>query len=187
MINSRQNNIYSWIGFIFVPFVMFLYALKNFFNRNNQMLILAFSFLYGYSVFLTTGDITRYESTFYEVASYTWDDYYYLLTNFLSVEKDLYYTMNSAINKPDLYSLSLNFIITRFTENPRWFWAFVSIIYTYFIINFLNTLSKETIWIKYLYMQRVFFISIGFDRTILLWGHWCTLLASIIYFYNLCY
>ena len=157
---QSQNNVYSWIGFLFVPFLMFLYAIKNFFNKNSQLLILAFSFLYGYSVFLESGDITRYEITFYEVASYTWDDYYYLVTNFLSVEREIYYDLNAAISKPDLYSLSLNYIISRFTENPRWFWAFVSVIYTALTINFINTIAAETNWIKNLFSQRVFFIGL---------------------------
>jgi hypothetical protein len=160
MSTLNQNNIYSWIGFLFVPFAMFLYALKHFFNKNSQLLILAFSFLYGYSVFLESGDITRYETTFYDVASYTWGDYYYLLTNFMSLNKELYYTVNTAISKPDLYSLSLNFIITRFTDNPRWFWAFVSLIYTAFAINFINAIAAETNWIKNLFSQRMFFIGL---------------------------
>ena len=164
MINHKENIVYSWVAFILFPFAMFIYAIKNFNKRNSQNLILAFSFLFGYSVFLYSGDILRYESAFIEIFSYTWDDYFYLLkgTLTLSTEKDVNYSINALTRTPDIFGLSLSFIISRFTDNPRWFWAFLSLIYTFLILKFFDKIYYETYWVKNSLVQKTFLVGLAF-------------------------
>lgn len=163
MNRSYKNFEYSLALFVIWPFGMFIYALKNYFSKNNQLIILAFSFLYGYSVFFDSGgDILRYKETYEDVTSFKWNDYFYLLTNAWSPDKNTNYVLNAATNKPDVFALSLSFIISRFTDNPRWFWAFLSLIYTFLVLNFINTIRKETHWINNSFTQRIFFVGLVF-------------------------
>ena len=161
MISKSENNAASWILFFLFPFATFVYALKNFFNKNSQRLILAFSFLYGYSVFVTSGDIARYEQGFYDIVMLSWGDFEYLLTNFMNPMKRELYDSNVLSNKPDIFALITSFTVSRFTDNPRWFWAIISLINTFLIIKFTLTISREITWFKNLASQRIFFIGLA--------------------------
>lgn len=154
--NYKEKNFYSWVVFLIWPFFMFLYAFKDFFDKNSQKIFLTFSFLFGYSVVLTSGDMVRYERAFYEMRLLTWDQFFYLLTNFWTDKNNFYFEVNLAAAKPDVYALISTFIIGRFTENPRWFWAVISVIYTYLILNFINTIANETNIYKNSFIQKVF-------------------------------
>ncbi len=155
-----KNIVYRWFAFAVWPFGMFLYSLKNIFNKNNQHIILAFSFLYGYSVFLFSGDILGYEKSFHQMIDLNWNDYWYLVTTrFLS--KEVITSTESLIHtQPDYFALSLQFFIGRFTDNPRWFWAVVSLIYTSFTLNFFNYIYSKTNWIQNSFSQKIFFIGL---------------------------
>ena len=160
MYKTRENYIYKWLLFLFWPFGVFLHSLKNIFDKKNQYFILAFSFLYGYSVFLFSGDILRYEQSFYEMINVNWNEYYYLITNrFLSSEV-ITQSGPYLATQPDYFALSLQFFVSRLTDNPRWFWAVVSLIYTFLTLHFFNIIYKETNWVKNSYSQRIFFIGL---------------------------
>lgn len=152
----KERDVYSWIIFLIWPFFMFVYSFKDFFHKNSQRIFLAFSFLYGYSVFISSGDITRYEDAFYHMRTLTWDQFFWLLTNFWTDKNDIYFELNLTASKPDIYALTSTFIVGRFTENPRWFWGIISVIYTYLILNFINTIANETNIYKNLFNQKVF-------------------------------
>ncbi len=160
MMEYKNSNFYSWVFFVLWPFGSFAMALKNVFFKHNQKIILAFSFLYGYSVFLSSGDILRYEQSFYDVILFDWDYYVYLIQNRHNMTEMDTYSNSAIIFQPDYFALSLQFFVSRFTENPRWFWALLSLIYTYLTLNFLNIFYQEVNWIKKFYLQKIFLIGL---------------------------
>ena len=162
MNNSKSYIATSWFIFIIWPFFSFVNALRDVSNRSNQIIFLAFSFLFGYSVFYSTGggDIMRYELGFNQVANYRWNDFFFFLKHPLSIERYNFYEINAMNSKPDIYALSLSFFVSRFTENPRWFWAFASSIYTFTVLHFFNSIKYEVNWVKNSFSQSVFFIAL---------------------------
>ncbi|MCB0745226.1 MAG: hypothetical protein KDC67_15060, partial [Ignavibacteriae bacterium] len=104
---------------------------------------MAFSFLYGYTVFVSTGDIARYKSAYDQMVYYTWADFTFLFTNLFNPDRLAFYEFNVMAVKPDAFALTVGFLTSRITENPRLFWGVVSFINTYLIFKFLNTIYKE--------------------------------------------
>lgn len=159
---DKQGKFSAWILFILWPFLMFLVSLRNIEKRDTQVYFLLFAFLYGYSVYLFSGDILNYEQAFHSVVEYGWDDFTYLLLNSLSPDKHNLYEINSLNNKPDIYALVLSFIVSRFTENPRWFWGFASLIFSYTFINFINSFKVYLGWTADSIVQKILFFTLVF-------------------------
>jgi hypothetical protein len=139
------------------PFGTLLLAIRNFTEKHYRFVILLFSILFGYSVYLYSGDILRFEQAFAQVLHYSWSDYWHLLTHTFSSDKLTGYSQNVVNSKPDIFALTLQFITSRFTENPRWFWAILNLIYTYFFIQFLSEVLDEMNWTRSL-TQMAFFV-----------------------------
>jgi hypothetical protein len=142
-----QKNHFKKLLFLFLvwPFLSFLTALRTVFNPASQKIILFFSFMYGYTVYLYSGDIINYGESFNIVYGYTWNDYYYLITHLFSVDKFNFYSPNTVNTQPDPFALSLQFFVSRFTDNPRWFWAIVSTFYTYTVLNLANYVYRQNL------------------------------------------
>jgi hypothetical protein len=159
MIYRKNNSGGEWALFLFLPIAAYLRAFRNVFNKDNQKVILAFSFFYGFTVFLSGGDIIRYEQSFAEVIYYDWNTYWYFLTNLFSDGNHIY-SSNVVNIKPDIFALSLQFLVSRFTDNPRWFWAILSVIYTFLTLSFINEIKKEINLSQKSFALRVFLIGI---------------------------
>lgn len=129
---------YYWLLFIVWPFLSFILALRRGFNKRFQWIILAFSFLYGYTVFVDSGDIVRYKQSFYVISDYSWSDYFERINNLYTDFDDLDLEYAVAAAKPDLYAVTLQFVTSRFTDNPRWFWGLTSVVYTLLFLQMLN-------------------------------------------------
>ena len=158
MLKSIQRLSGLWFGFLIWPFGVFLYSIRNILNKHYQKLIIAFSFLYGYTVYPYSGDIINYREWFSIVASYNIYDYLYILQNTFSTESLVSYQVtNNMVTQPDVFAISLQFLVSRFTENPRWFWGIVSVIYTSFMFMFVNQITKEVNWLNKNFGQLLFF------------------------------
>ena len=143
--NLVEKNRFKKLLFLFLvwPFLSFLTALNSLFSPSSQKIILLFSFMFGYTVYLYSGDILNYEESFKIVGQYSWEDYRYLITNLFSVDKFDKYSPNTVNTQPDPFAFTLQFLVSRFTDNPRWFWAIVSTFYTYTVLNLANFVYKE--------------------------------------------
>lgn len=126
------------------PASAFALAAGKIWEKQYHIIILIFSFWFGYYVNFYSGDILRFEKAYHEIAQYSWSDYFYLVGNFSSLDKLSKIKGNSVNSKPDIYALSLQFFISRFTENSRWFFAFVSLFYTFFFLKFLDEVLLVT-------------------------------------------
>lgn len=129
---------YFWLLFLIWPFLAFILALRNGFNKHYQPIILAFSFLYGYGVYLYSGDILRYEEAYKLVVNYQWSDFFFLLTNKFDSGFKGGYKPNLFNLKPDVFAIILSFFTSRISEDPRLFWGVLSVIYTWFMLLFFN-------------------------------------------------
>ncbi|MBS1495147.1 MAG: EpsG family protein [Bacteroidetes bacterium] len=96
-----------------------------------------FAFLFGYSVYAFNGDIVSYADSYEEVCKYDYADYWYLLVHTYSSDRLADYNANTVTTQADIYALTLQFLLSRVTDNPRWFWGIVSVIYTYLVLKFI--------------------------------------------------
>lgn len=124
------------------PASAFALAVGKIWEKQYHIIILIFSFWFGYYVNFYSGDILRFEEAYHEVVQYSWSDYFYLLKHFSSVDKLDKIEGNTVNSKPDIYALSLQFLVSRFTGNSRWFFAFVSLFYTFFFLKFLDEVLR---------------------------------------------
>lgn len=124
------------------PGVGFLFSLKRIWDKQYHKIILLFFFWFGYSIMFYGGDIQEYKDAFPITANYTWNDFFYLLSHIFSDDKWTNYQYSIVISKPDIYSFTLQFIVSRFTDELRWFFAFASVIYAYIFLQFINEVLR---------------------------------------------
>lgn len=136
-----SNNRGLMILSFFFPSIGFLAVANKLWNKNYHSVILFFAFWFGYFIFIKeegNGDILRYKAAFDITANYSWNDFFNLIGNTFSPEKLTSYPETVVNSKPDMYALSLQFLVSRFTTNFRWFFGLVSLLYTFFFLQFIR-------------------------------------------------
>ena len=136
-----MNNIAAiWILFILWPFSAFIAALRKGFDKHYQAIILAFAFLYGYSVYLYGGDILDFKEEYHAISLISWHEYIEAISTKLDIfsSNTHFQLYNFTDSKPDIYAVTLQFVLSRFSDSPRLFWGIVSLIYVKFFLMFLN-------------------------------------------------
>ncbi len=129
------------IYFIF-PFFGLIQGMKSFLKWNSVVPIVIFGFWFGYSVFYYSGDVLHYRDSFSILKRYSWDDFFTILLNTYSRNGiAIFNNDNLYHSKPDIFAITLGFLVSRFTEEPRWFFALVGAIYFFLMSRFL----KETV------------------------------------------
>ncbi len=149
---SQKIKLLFWIW----PFGAFLMAIRSIRFKSYHPIILGFSFIYGYSVYMYSGDIVRYTESFQIISRATWHDFFYLLQQSYTGKDYGIGHFGVVSTQPDIYALALQFFVSRITENCRWFFAIVSLIYTYFFLILLNEVLPEVRWIGS-FWQKIFF------------------------------
>lgn len=136
--------IYRFIWFLLWPFLTFVSLFKNWDKKYTRFYIVAFGFIYGFSIFQGIGgDLGRFSSAYETILEYTWSDYIYLCKTVFSSSRENDIGENVFAGKPDLYALTLGFTISRLTSNIQWFWGAVSAIYYSLLWGFLVAFTKK--------------------------------------------
>lgn len=155
--NNKRIGSYTglWLFFLAWPFGAFILSLKHIINRHYQKIIIAFAFLFGYTVFFYGGDIVRYQGFYKAVSTYSWSEFFRILFNPFDLNIQAFY---SGAEKPDRYAFILQFIFSRLTENSRWMFGFISAVFTALYLRFMNEVLKETKWVNNNFAQKIFFV-----------------------------
>lgn len=127
--------------FILNPFISGIYSLVNI-NKKNALKILYLWFVIFGIGFIARNegfDSYRYVEEFYEQShSLNWKNYV----------AEIRYYFTYEYNTKDIYTLTVNFIVSRFTDNYHWMFFIYAIIFGYFYTNSLKYLlpyySKNT-------------------------------------------
>ena len=145
MEDKGSKTLYLSILMVFLPFIAFLYSVYNIRNVRYHFIILVFSFLYGYSVYMYSGDILGYNQTYTEMVHLNAGDFGKIIVSGYIPDKVTSPSL-TVHGQPDIYATSMMFLVSRFTDNSRWFFAIVSLIYTAIFIKFLQEVLKELKW-----------------------------------------
>lgn len=125
--------------FFLFPFIGLYNGIKHFPQSKYRYGLLFFAFWFGYSVYFYGGDIISYHDDYALLVRYSWNDFFHIILNFNNdTLKFAQVSFNTFNAKPDFYAVTLGFLVSRFTENPRWFFAIASVIYFYLIMKFLD-------------------------------------------------
>lgn len=154
MKNRVGANTGLWLFFFIWPFGAFLLSIRHILNKHYQKVIIAFAFLFGYSVFMYGGDIERYAEMYRIIDGYTWTDFFYILFNPLEQTAQTFY---AGVNKPDRYAFTLMFLFSRITDDPRLMFSFISIVFTALYLAYVNEILENTIWLSRNLTQKIFF------------------------------
>ncbi len=128
----------NFIFFIF-PVLGLFTGVKNFISNNSSIPIVIFGFWFGYSVFYYSGDILHYRDNFKYLIDYSWTDFFTILINNYSREGiDIFNSNNLYHVKPDVFAITLGFLISRVTDEPRFFFATLGAIYFFLLSRFLH-------------------------------------------------
>lgn len=156
----NEGHLGYWGLSLIWPFLGFVLAIRSGLSKFTIPVILFFSFLYGYSVYIQGGDIVHYRDSFDDVSQYSWSDYLFLVTHSLDANKNANFSPNVAIQKPDIFALTAQFVVSRFTDNPRWFWGLLSVFYTYLIILFTKKVFKHLPFKRRYWHELVFIVAL---------------------------
>lgn len=121
--------------YLLFPFLGFLDGIKNFYKSNKRAGLLIFAFFFGYSVYFFSGDVLHYRDDFALFERYTLDDF---ITGIFTFNKDPRIYLGVYNSKPDIFALSIGFIVSGITENSRWFFALISLIYVFLFLKFYD-------------------------------------------------
>lgn len=148
------------VGFFIIwPFGSFLFALFNFPKRENRLIIILFTAIFGYSMVAAYSglDLYRVKESLNTAAQLNYKD---LLNQFVT----LYSRSNGEL--ADVYRLLVTFSVSRFTNNSSWLMFVYGLIAGYVYSKVLTLFISEHIKINlYIYLLILSFSSIiGLDQ-----------------------
>lgn len=134
MKGTRSNKDALWLGFFVWPLVSFIYSLRRFDIKKYRIYILLFAILAGYCLTPVPGsDGQRYQQLFTEYHSFN-------LEKYLSDVKSIFMASSSVT---DIYSVTLLYLVSRFTSDPRIFFMVVAIIYYIVFIRLIELVKNS--------------------------------------------
>lgn len=144
-------------SFFFIwSFGPFLVAARNIRDRRYHSVILLFSLVYGYSVYMYSGDVVRYAESFAMMRFAGWSDYWSMLVSVLTGNEAYLRHFGITAGQPDIYATSLQFFVSRLTDDVRWFFTAVSGVYAWLFLAFVRECVAEIPWNR-TFPQKVFF------------------------------
>ena len=119
--------------FIINPFVGFLESFRSPQKHNSRVIIYLWFIAFGFCFVpesenvVNSGDATRYAMDFRDAQTYT-------TQNYLNDIND-YFNNNLTTDTRDLYTLTLNFVVSRFTDNFHWLFMVFAIVFGFFYVK----------------------------------------------------
>lgn len=143
--NSASQKILNNKGVLFLlfwisPIIPFIYAIKNFKNRNYHFIILMFAFLFGYAFIpYVNSDTERYIEYYDYVKHFSFND-------FLQEISSVY---NAEARFKDMYLVSLMFIMSTVGASFKLLMGVQAVIYFSFFIGILNIVLDQVRAVDY--------------------------------------
>ena len=136
--NENRQLVLMIVLFLFSPFVIFLYALFSYQNRNSQIIIVLFTGLFGYNMIAESDsmDLSRIHEILFKYNQFS------LIDIIKSYYNTMFNTYNSTFTKtesvgdsPDLYTSFLGVLVSRITTNGKIFMAVFGLVYGYVFVK----------------------------------------------------
>ena len=175
--DDLANRYWEYLLFAIWPFLAFLVALRSFGWQYSKGIIILFYALFGFTYLYTeSSDSSRHAESFVLTGKYPFTDFINIVSGMYSVEGQ----------KPDFFMNLIGFMVSRFTENPQYFFLILSLLLGWMLIkniNMLHDLYKDhsnSISLIFLF----FIFTLIPPSRILSFRHYLALLVFIYGFYN---
>jgi hypothetical protein len=123
--------------FVIWPFVSFIHSLFELRSRSSWLIIVLFyglcGFFYPFS-FEGNFDVVRHANRFMEAVNEPFSVFFGRLT-------DLY---TSDVYKPDLLQPLIEFIVSRVTDDYRFYFTALAMVMAFFLVKFVGTVARQT-------------------------------------------
>lgn len=157
---KKNNIIFTLLLFLVWPAGALAIASRFIYNKSYSIIILLFSFLYGYSIYMYSGDVLDYSESYNVVINYSWYDFFTILNSKYSyMPYNLEYSI--SLDQPDFYAITLEFLVSRVSDNPRWFFALISLFYAWIFLLFINFVS-DLLNVKFKKKINIYFLFLIF-------------------------
>lgn len=133
--NSQRGNIGLKAAlFILNPFLSAINSFKNIRDGVSHRFLYLWFLIFGiaFCAVFEPEDSYRYVLIFNEEHSYMWEDYVYKLQQYWSFESNI----------KDIYTLSVNFFVGRFSDNYHWVFFIYAIVFGFFYIKSLRIFMR---------------------------------------------
>lgn len=123
--------------FLFWPFLSFIIALRNFGDRQARKVVIAFFAFFGFTLNLTreSMDGFKHAKQFAEFNKMDYDAFSTVVYN--------YFTKLGGSDTLDIYTLVVNFLISRFTDSYHFVFLFHALLYAVFSVKLFGFLYDE--------------------------------------------
>ena len=142
--NIDKTNKFLSILYLFIwPFGAFIKGVRSFWTGKGYIYIVFFYTFIGFSL-LPTGDAARYSDSFEIVSNYTFENYLNIANANLFQGESHNLLPNAVNKKADIFALTLQFIISKLTENVNIFFALIAFLYafiTFKVLSFIEVLN----------------------------------------------
>lgn len=120
--------------FLLNPFLSVIRAIKDIRDGFSHKILYAWFIVFGvgFCAVNESADSFRYVEDFNRECHYTWEEYTHEISE--------WWTFESSIK--DIYTLSVNFFVGRFTDNYHWTYLIYAIVFGFFYIKSLKVFLK---------------------------------------------
>lgn len=120
--------------FLLNPFLSAITSLKDIRDGVSHRFLYLWFLVFGagFCALFDAADSYRYVQDFMMERNYTWQQYVGQLQDYISFESNI----------KDIYTLSMNYFVGRFTDNYHWTLFFYAIVFGFFYIKSLRTLLR---------------------------------------------
>lgn len=132
---SNLSVIYGWLIFLAWPFGVLLLAMRNFSNKGYRFFILLFFIFFGFTFINNNPGLDSYshKMKFDAIAKKPISELYVILQDFVNRQGD----------ELDVYAPLANFIVSRFTANSSYVFAFHAFFFGFFYLRCIAFLFDE--------------------------------------------
>ncbi|RPA66589.1 hypothetical protein EF405_20095 [Cyclobacteriaceae bacterium YHN15] len=134
---SQSNKKYALFYWLIWPFGAFLWSVKNMRSEIAMTILLLFCVFFGLT-FVVPEDIEGAADS----ARYA-RELRNMHANPLSFEQFKNYLYSDETNKVDIYQPLVTWVISLFTGNPKWLFAFFALVFGYFYLKNIRMLIEE--------------------------------------------
>lgn len=130
----------KYLLFIIYPFGVFLYSLFNIKSKSSQNIFFLFCILFGYTFVIENreADSWNYLQDFYVDSKIDFTQYTKIVNEYIGFDS----------NVKDLYTLTCNFVISRFTLNYHFLMLLFASVFAFFYIKSFKYLTNTNIQIS---------------------------------------
>lgn len=145
-----NNSSSKGILFLINPFLSAIDSLINIRDKQSQKLLFLWFLIFGaaFCAVNEAADSSRWVETFYVEAHYSLDQYLQVLRDYFSFDS----------NVKDIFAISVNFLVGRFTDNYHWTYLIYAAVFGFFYLKSVKIFLRYEVEDKWVFYSLLFML-----------------------------